>query len=382
MGGVAVGRLPLGDIQAGSGTTRLALLSAAVDSCEDAIVGETLNGMITSWNPAAARMYGYSAAEAVGQRVTVLDPADRAAESRQILGRVGRGERIERHQTMRRRKDGTIFPVSVTVSPVHGEHGTLVGAVSITRDLTEQRRTAAELRRLADDLGRANQNLANFTITVSHDLAAPLRAMSGFSTVLLEECSEGLGEDGRGYAERIRAASERMAGLLNDLLRLSLLSRAAMHPERVDLGAEASEIAAELGRADPDRGAQFVIQRPVWARADPRLIHTVLWNLLDNAWKFTSRRDDALIEFGTTSAPDASVCYYVRDNGVGFDPAYANKLFTPFWRLPTAREFPGTGVGLAGVKQIVERHQGHAWAESAAGAGATFYFTLDGKEPA
>jgi PAS domain S-box-containing protein len=384
MGGVAVGRPSPGDIGAGSGTARPELLAAILDSCDDAIVGETLGGVITSWNPAAARMYGYQAAEAIGQPVTVLCPAGRVTESKEILGRIGRGERVVHHQSTRRRKDGTVFPVSVTVSPVHDEHGRITGAVSVARDLTGQQRTAAELRRLADDVTRANRNLANFTITVSHDLAAPLRAMSGFSTALLEECPDALGEDGRGYAERIRAASDRMAGLLNDLLRLSLLSRTALRPERADLGAEASRIAAELQRDSPDRGAHFVIQRPVWVRADPRLMRTVLRSLLDNAWKFTSRRDDALIEFGTAPAPapDAGVCCYVRDNGVGFDPAYADKLFTPFWRLPTARDFPGTGTGLAGVRQIVERHGGHAWAESAVGEGATFFFTVNGRETA
>jgi PAS domain S-box-containing protein len=370
IGGVAVGQLP-------RFTTPL---SVVVNSCDDAIAGETLDGVITSWNPAAERIYGYSAEEIVGQPVTVLCPPDQAAEIKEILGKIAGGECVRHHQTTRRRKDGTTFPASVTVSPVYGQVGGLVGASSIVRDLSEQRRTADELGRLTDDLQRANNNLANFTITVSHDLVAPLRAMSGFSAALLDEYADVLGEDGREYAERIQAASERMSRLINGLLHLSLLSRSQMRLEPVDLGAEAGRLAAELQRGDPGRRVRFVIQHPVRAQADKKLIRGVLRSLLDNAWKFTSRQDDALIEFAAVPHQDAGVSYCVRDNGVGFDPASAGKLFTPFWRLPTARDFPGTGTGLAGVKQVVERHGGRAWAEGAAGEGAAFYFTLDERD--
>jgi PAS domain S-box-containing protein len=356
------------------------LLSAIVNSSDDAIVGKTLDGVITSWNPAAERMYGYPAAEIIGRPVATLCPPDRLGEIKEILDKIGRGQPVVHHETVRLRKDGTAFPISVTVSPVYDEDGGLIGASSIARDVTQQHRDAAELRRWADDLERANRNLETFTYSVSHDLRAPLRAMSGFSTALLEECGDALGEDGRGYAGRIQAASEQMGRLIDDLLHLSSISRAEMHLQRVDLGAEVSRIAAELQRVEPDRAVHFVIQRPVWVLADATLIRTVLQNLLDNAWKFTSRREGALIEFGTMPAGKTRACYFVRDNGVGFDPAYVGKLFTPFQRLHTSREFPGTGVGLASLHQIVERHGGRAWAEGAVGAGATFCFTLGVKE--
>jgi PAS domain S-box-containing protein len=381
-GGTAVGQSPLGSAEAGRDSPSLRLLSAIVNSSDDAIVGKTPDGVITSWNPAAERMYGYSAEEIVGQPVTVLSPPGHAGEIKEILDKIGRSERVLHQETVRRRKDGTIFPVSVTVSPVYDEGGRLVGASSIARDISKQQRAAAEVRRWADDLERANRNLETFTYSVSHDLRAPLRAMSGFSAALLEDCGDALGDDGRGYAERIQAAGEQMARLIDDLLHLSGISRAEMNLQTIDLGAEADRIAKELQHDGPDRSVRFVIQRPVWALADLILIRTVLQNLLDNAWKFTSRRDDALIEFGTTPVADADVCCYVRDNGAGFDPAYVGKLFTPFQRLHTTREFPGTGVGLASLRQIVERHGGHAWAEGAVGEGATFYFTLDAKERA
>ncbi len=255
-----------------------------------------------------------------------------------------------------------------------------------TRLRRENRRLVARLHEMNSALeatvAERTRALEMFTYAVAHDLQAPLRAMDGFSAALLEECWDVLGEAGQDYAGRIQAASGQMARLIAALLDLSRVSRAEMHLRTIDLGAEANRIAGELQRDGPDRCVRFVIQRPVWALADHTLICTVLQNLLDNAWKYTSRRDDALIEFATMPAGDALVCCYVRDNGAGFDPAYVGKLFTPFQRLHTPGEFPGTGVGLASLRQIVERHGGHAWAEGAVGEGATFYFTLDAKESA
>jgi PAS domain S-box-containing protein len=372
----------LDDIDIRSGSPDRALLRAIVNSSDEAIIGKTIDGVITSWNPGAERIYGYSAQEIIGQPVTVLCPSDRAGEIREILAKIGRGERVTHRETVRRRKDGSTFPAAVTVSPIYDAGGRLIGASSIGRDITAQKdlRATAELRGRADTLERANRNLESFTYSVSHDLRAPLRGMAGFSEALLEEYSDVLGEDGRFYAERIRAASEQMGQLIDDLLQLSRVSRAEMHLQMVDLGAEAGRIAEALHRGEPERTVRFVIQRPVRALADHILIRSVLQNLLDNAWKFTSHEDDAVIEFGTLPAEHAQVCCYVRDNGVGFDPAYADKLFTVFKRLHASSEFPGTGVGLASVRQIVERHGGRVWAEGAVGEGASVYFTLDAEE--
>ena len=281
---------------------------------------------------------------------------------------------------MRQRKDGTTLPVSVTVSPVRDEEGQLIGVSSIARDNTEQHRNVAELRHRAEQLERVNRNLEAFSYSVAHDLRAPLRALGGFSAALLEDYGDTLGEVGRGHAERIRAASEQMAELIDDLLNLSRVSGAELNAGAVDLGAEVASISEELQRQEPGRRVRFVIQHPVWARADRPLIRTVLQNLLGNAWKFTSGRGEALIEFGTIPVEDAGICCYVRDNGAGFDSAYADKLFKPFQRLHPKRDFPGTGVGLASVQRIVERHGGRTWAEGAVDRGSTFYFTLDQKE--
>jgi light-regulated signal transduction histidine kinase (bacteriophytochrome) len=198
----------------------------------------------------------------------------------------------------------------------------------------------------------------------------------------MTEYADTLGEDGRGYLQRIEAASEHIGHVLDALMHLSRLAQAEISLEPVNLGAEAAAIAADLQHQDPARTICFTIQQQAWALADRPLIREVLRNLLGNAWKFTAGRNGATIEFGTTPAENARVCCYLRDNGAGFDAAYIDKLFTAFLRLHTTREFPGTGIGLASVRQIVDRHGGRTWADATVDHGATFFFTLQPAEPA
>jgi signal transduction histidine kinase len=288
---------------------------------------------------------------------------------------------------------GTPFPVLLAVSGFDLDE-MLLRCLVLT-DLTAQRAAESQVRALTAELEarvkrrtaeleRSNKNLQAFTYSVAHDLSTPLRGLSGFSEVLLEEYGELLGETGRGYAGRIQAASERMATVIDDLLRLSQVSRADLNLVRVDLSAEVVAIADGLRSRDPGRRVSFAIQDGVWVTADRILIRAVLENLVENAWKFTARRDDATIEFATTTDDEATVCCYVRDNGVGFDPAYVDKLFQPFQRLHAAGEFPGTGtgtgIGLVSVQRIIERHGGRTWAQGAVDGGATFYFTLGAKD--
>jgi signal transduction histidine kinase len=242
-------------------------------------------------------------------------------------------------------------------------------------------RTVTDQQR-AGDLEQANQSLEAFAFSVSHDLRAPLRAIDGYTAALLEDFGPILGEEGRGYAGRIQSATQQMTDFIAALLRLARLSRADIRLQPVDLGVEVAAIAEALQAATRDRHVEFAIQQPCWAMADRVLIRTVLQNLLDNAWKFTADRDRGSIEFGTTKAMDGLTHCYVRDNGAGFDPALQVKLFIPFQRLHTARAFPGTGVGLASVRQIVERHGGRVAAAGSPGQGATFSFTLAAAEPA
>jgi light-regulated signal transduction histidine kinase (bacteriophytochrome) len=246
------------------------------------------------------------------------------------------------------------------------------------RDAQSEIRTLNEQR--TAELVVANRNLEAFTYSVAHDLRSPLRALSGYSEALVEDYGDQLDETGRWYTERIQAATERMAALIDDLLSLSSVSRAELSLGPVNLSAEVAAIAGELQASEPGRRVRFALQEGVWANADHVLIRTVLQNLIDNAWKYTAKRDSATIEFGTTAAKDAGVCCYVRDNGAGFDPAFGGKLFQPFQRLHAVTEFPGSGIGLASVRRIIERHGGRVWAEGAVGRGATFYFTVDAAE--
>ena len=229
-------------------------------------------------------------------------------------------------------------------------------------------------------LERANKNLEAFTYSVAHDLRTPLRGISGFAEALAEDYGDRLDETGREYAGRVQAGCARMATLIDDLLHLSQVTRAKMNLQDVDLSAEVTAICDDLRARDPGRQVRVTVQDGVRVTADRALIRSALENLLDNAWKFTGRRDGAAIEFATTPVGDAPICCYVRDNGAGFDPAYAGKLFQPFQRLHDAAEFPGSGIGLASVRRIIDRHGGRTWAEGAVDGGATIYFTLNAKD--
>jgi light-regulated signal transduction histidine kinase (bacteriophytochrome) len=221
------------------------------------------------------------------------------------------------------------------------------------------------------------RDLEGFAYSIAHDLRTPLRGISGFAGALAEDYGDRLDETGREYAGRVQAGCARMATVLDDLLHLSQVTRAEMNLQGVDLSAEVTAICDQFRARDPGRQVQVTVQEGVRVTADRALIRSALDNLLDNAWKFTARRDGAAIEFATAPADDAPICCYVRDNGVGFDSAYVGKPFQPFQRLHAAREFPGTGVGLATVRRIIDRHGGRTWAEGDVGGGATIYFTLN-----
>ena len=205
---------------------------------------------------------------------------------------------------------------------------------------------------------------------------APLRGIDGWTLAFLEDYAHRLDDQGRTYLERVRTETQRMGQLIDDMLSFSRVSRTEMQRQPVDLTALARAIIARLRETGLERRVEFVIQEGLTATSDPALLEIALFNLLDNAWKFTSKRSGALIEFGRVPQEGQPV-FFVRDNGAGFDPAYADKLFGAFQRLHKASEFPGTGIGLATVQRILHRHGGRVWAEAAVGGGATFYFTFE-----
>jgi signal transduction histidine kinase len=244
------------------------------------------------------------------------------------------------------------------------------GALQEARDELELR-VQARTR----ELEAANGELEAFCYSVSHDLRAPLRGIDGFSLALLEDYGDQFDAVGRDYLERVRAAAHRMAALIDDLLALSRITRAELQRGPIDLSQLARSVVAELSRSEPERNVAIVIEPDLRAEGDSPLIRTVLENLIGNAWKFTSKRQDARIEVGRTQINETWT-FFVRDNGAGFDQAYTDRLFGAFQRLHAATEFPGTGIGLASVLRIIHRHGGRIWAEGEVNRGATFYFSL------
>jgi PAS domain S-box-containing protein len=259
--------------------------------------------------------------------------------------------------------------------PILDHEGTPVYLLGISQDITERREAERQLIEAKEAVEAANLELEAFSYSVAHDLRSPLRAIDGFSQALLEDYGSTLEGDGREYLQRVRGAAQHMAELIDDLLTLSRVTRAEMRRDRVDLSELARGVVARLQTIAPERRVQIVIPDGLGASGDAGLLGVVLENLLGNAWKFTSKRKEARIELGVTEHEGAKA-FFVRDDGAGFDMAYAARLFGVFQRLHHVSEFEGTGIGLATVQRIVKRHGGRVWATGEIGQGATFYFTL------
>lgn len=356
---------------------REARFRGLLESAPDAIVAVDGGGRMTLINSQTERWFGYRRDELLGESVEVLVPGVLCG------GQVRHREDclLSAHapptdagvELKGCRKDGSVFPVEVSLSPLEVKDGLLT--IAIIRDVSERRKQEEALRQYTLQLEAANRELESFSYSVSHDLRTPLRAIDGFSHVLLDDCGANMQPDCRDYLHRVRAASQHMAMLIDDLLKLATVTRAELIIEEVDLSRIAREVIEELRNADPGREVEVTITPNLRVNGDERLLRIALGNLLSNAWKFTGTRRTARIEFGLVEQTPRPV-YRVRDNGVGFNMAYADKLFAPFQRLHDQSEFPGTGIGLATVQRILRKHGGQIWGESTPGEGTSFYFTL------
>jgi len=362
-------------------------VAAIVENSDDAIIGKDLAGIITSWNPGAERMFGYGAAEAIGRPITLIIPPERHQEEDEVLARLRRGERIDHFETVRITKHGRLLDVSLTVSPLRDETGRVVGASKIGRDITERKRTEADLKHLNETLEQRvaertrqleeiNVELDAFGYTVSHDLRAPLRAMHGFATALATAYADKLDERGHDFARRIVIAAGQMDQLIQDLLAYSRLSRDDLRVEPVSLGNVVRDALATLESDLRQRRAVVDVAGDLGhVMANPRALAQVVANLVSNAVKFVAAAETP--QLAISAAPrDGWVRLTVRDNGIGIDPAYHDRVFRVFERLHGPETYPGTGIGLAIVRRGIERMGGRFGLESALGAGATFWIEL------
>lgn len=308
----------------------------------------------------------------------------------EILSTIQRHGGVSDLEAMARVPDGRMLDVIVSAGILTGAGGECLGCIILISDVSGLRRAENEIRRLNTELElrvrsrtaaleAANKELEAFADTVAHDLRSPLRGIDGWSLALLEDYGPTLPPEAREHLERVRAEAQHMGRLIDDLLLLSHIGQVEMVPSPIDLSQVATNISGRLRESHPGRELEFVIDPELKGTGDEHLLEIALTNLLDNAVKFTSPRDHARIEFGKT-AQDFEPAFFVRDNGVGFDMQHAGMLFGTFRRLHQDSEFPGTGIGLATVKRVIQRHGGRVWADARAGVGASFYFTLGAGE--
>jgi PAS domain S-box-containing protein len=341
-------------------------------------IASAQQGHFTRVNPAWETTLGWTTEELTTRPfLDFVHPDDISKTLAAVEQQMVRGEAVLSFVNRYRCRDGSYRWLQWKSAP-RPVDGLMYAAA---RDVTADRAASLALERHARQLTVLNRELEAFSYSVSHDLRAPLRAIDGFSQALLDDCAGQLDETGRGHLHRVRQATQRMGALIDDLLNLARVTRADLEVIPVSLSALAAEVARELSATDPARVVDWQIEPNIWAHGDARLLRIALENLFSNAWKFTAKREHTRIEFQTVDQHGMRA-YRVRDNGAGFDPAHAGKLFGTFQRLHTDREFPGNGVGLATVQRIIHRHGGALSAAGTVDGGAAFTFTLAASDAA
>jgi PAS domain S-box-containing protein len=354
-------------------------LAAVVESSDDAIIGKTLDGVITTWNHGAEKVFGYSSAEAVGKTIHMLVPPERANEEPDILARIGRGESVEHFETIRVRKDGTYIDVSTTVSPIRDSSGAIVGVSKVARDISERKRAERRLADKVEELARSNRDLEQFAYAASHDLQEPLRMVASYTQLLAERYGGKLDENADKFLGYAREGALRMQVLIRDLLAFSRVVQAGVTGKNVDCDVALEEALQSLTAAIEESGAvvTHTALPNVWA--DQTQMAQVFQNLIGNAIKFRNGAPPKCAV--SVEKSGRNWLFSVSDNGIGIAPEDAGNIFVAFQRLHARTEYPGNGIGLAICKKIIEHYGGTIWVESQVGQGSTFKFTLPAAAP-
>jgi PAS domain S-box-containing protein len=347
---------------------RLALLAAIVDSSDDAIISKDLNGIIMSWNKGAERLFGYTSEEAIGKPITILIPPDRLQEEPVILERLKKGERVDHFETIRRRKDGMLLEISLTISPVRDGNGTIIGASKIARDITETKKMVAELH-------RSNAILEEFAYSASHDLQEPLRTVKIYGELLKRRHADHLDPDGLIVLDHLQSGAQRMETLLSDLLAYARVTKFEKPNERIDANLAYESALQNLGSSISEvNGKVTAISLPS-VRMHFAHLQQLFQNLIGNAIKYRNPETAPIVII--RASRDAAVWHFsVDDNGIGIAPEFTKTIFGLFKRLHGTEEYPGSGLGLAICQRIVEQYGGRIWVESKALQGSTFRFTV------
>jgi PAS domain S-box-containing protein len=349
-------------------------LAAIVDGSDDAIIGKDLNGMITSWNRGAERIYGYTPEEVIGKHVSILADPGRVDEIPEILARIARGERVDHFETRRRTKDGKVLTVSLTVSPILDASGTIIGASKVARDITDNARMQAELQEANEALSRAKADLEQFVYSASHDLLEPLRMVSAYSEMLRHKFESQLGDKADLYISYMVQGVNRMDQILRDLSAYTHASSIDADPiEDLDANEILARVLLNLEPTIQANAACITHTDLPKVRLHPYHLEQLFQNLIVNAIRY--RRNEPPRIHVTAERAGAEWIFSVKDNGIGIDPQYKEQIFGIFKRLHSAAEYPGSGMGLAICQRIVQRSGGRIWVESEIDQGSTFFFS-------
>lgn len=361
-------------------------MSQAIESSPVTVIITDPQGIIEYINPKFTEVTGYPPQEALGKKPSILKSGLTSPGVYRNLWTTIRAGKEWRGELLNRKKNGELFWEYTRISSLKDEQGRITHFIAAKEDITERKAAGEKIVQLNADLERRvaertrqltaiNRELESFSYSISHDLRAPLRSINGFAHMLEEGCQGCSKAESLGHLQRIQKASIRMGDLIDDLLELARVTRSKVRTEPIPISEMVHALLSEFAEADPERQVTTQVQGDLVVQGDPVLMQSVLQNLLGNAWKFTSKRDNPIIEFGCREDNGERV-FYVRDNGAGFDMQYADKLFSAFQRLHRPEEFEGTGIGLATVQRIITLHNGRIWADSRIGEGATFHFVL------